>query len=61
MQTWEVITQETPSDRTERLQVPGGWLVCRVSGIHLPQNMVGWFVSDPTWTWKPEPITAADL
>lgn len=50
---WETIIQISTSDFTERLPVPGGWLVCRISGIHLPQNMCGWFVNDPNHEWNP--------
>lgn len=49
---WETVIHTTPSDTTERLKVPGGWLVCRINGIHLPQSLASWFVHDPHHQWK---------
>jgi hypothetical protein len=48
---WEIVTQLTPDDRTERMKVPGGWLVCRISGIHIPKSYAEWFVTDPDHQW----------
>jgi|GEM_PF-3334193 hypothetical protein len=48
---WETINQISTSDTTQRMSVLGGWLVCRVNGIHLPQQMASWFVSDPEHSW----------
>lgn len=48
---WETIAQISTSDTTQRLRVPGGWLVCRLNGIYLPNTMTSWFVSDPDHTW----------
>ncbi len=50
--SWEVISQTTNSDITQRLAVPGGWLICRLNGSHLPRNMASWFVSDPGHEWE---------
>ncbi len=49
---WETIIQLSPTDMTQRLRVPGGWLICRISGIHLPQNMANWFIADPNHEWS---------
>ena len=47
---WETVTASS-TDQTERLKVPGGWLVCRINGLHLPQSLASWFVSDPDYNW----------
>lgn len=54
MKIWERIDQ-TENDYTERMAVPGGWLVCRVNGLHLPQSLASWFVADPDHNW-PMPV-----
>ncbi len=48
---WETVIQESPNNATERLKVPGGWIICRISGIHMPQSMAMTFVpdSEPEW------------
>lgn len=51
MPIWEEICK-TPNDITERLKIPGGWLVCRRSGNHLPHSLVGWSVRDPDYRWN---------
>ncbi len=51
---WETIAQISTHDSTQRLMVPGGWLVCRLNGIHIPVSMASWFVSDPEHTWNLE-------
>lgn len=51
MLKWETISQISTSDTTQRLEVPGGWLVCRVNGIHIPQSLASWFVDDPGHLW----------
>lgn len=48
--TWETISKSA-TDSTQRMSVPGGWIVCRVNGLHLPQALVGWFVPDQEHTW----------
>lgn len=50
---WEEIEHLSDHNRTERMKVPGGWLVCRTSGVHLPHSMANWFVEDPDHTWSP--------
>ena len=51
---WEVIEHDERSkgDRTERLKVPGGWIVrshcAGVTGIAIAQT----FVADPEYAWK---------
>lgn len=47
---WEKVTASS-TDQTERLMVPGGWLVCRINGLHLPQSLASWFVPDPEHQW----------
>jgi hypothetical protein len=54
---WETIVK-TSTDSTQRMKVPGGWLVCRVNGVHLPQGLVGWFVPDPNYLWDVEATPA---
>lgn len=48
---WETIAQISTHDTTQRLAVPGGWLVCRLNGIKLPVNLASWFISDPEHKW----------
>lgn len=50
--SWEIIVQDSPSESTQRLKVHGGWLVCRVNGIHIPQSMAMAFVADPEYKWQ---------
>lgn len=47
---WEKVTASS-TDQTQRLMVPGGWLVCRINGLHLPQSLASWFVPDPEHQW----------
>lgn len=49
---WENIIKDN-LDRTERLQVPEGWLVCRITGDKMPLSIASWFVSDPNHVWNP--------
>lgn len=51
---WETINTEQ-NDITQRMPVPGGWLVCRLSGFHAPLSPCSWFVSDPDHLWNIEP------
>lgn len=52
---WEVVIQEGVLFRTERLKVPGGWLV-RTShfnwSLWRPVTMT--FMPDPTYVWQPD-------
>lgn len=57
---WETIAQISTSDTTQRLKVPGGWLVCRLNGIHIPQSLASWFVSDPQYKWELPSKTVAN-
>lgn len=50
MLKWETINQ-TDHEQTERANVPGGWLVMRKNGLHLPQSLCSWFVTDPAHSW----------
>jgi hypothetical protein len=47
---WEEI-EKTSTDITQRMLVPGGWLVCRINGSRLPQSLGTWFVDDPKHEW----------
>src|SRR5882672_6189759 len=58
---WETVIEGANSDLTQRLNVPGGWLMCRSSGIHLPYSLTSWFVNDPDHTWKIEKDSKLDL
>lgn len=51
---WEMIVPPKDYDTTERLRVPGGWIVCRIDGGRSPQMMTSCFVPDPDHTWEPE-------
>jgi hypothetical protein len=48
---WETIIPEQNYDYTQRLEVPGGWLVCRIDGGMQPASMAMSFISDPEHTW----------
>jgi len=49
---WETVVQTDPHDSTQRLQVTGGWLVCRINGLHLPKSVCSWYISDPDHNWN---------
>lgn len=51
---WEVVVPIKNYDYTERLKVPGGWVVCRIDGGKSPQSMAMCFISDPDHTWELE-------
>lgn len=51
---WETIIPLKNYNSTERLQVPGGWLVCRIDGGKSPAGMTMCFVADPNHEWRIE-------
>jgi hypothetical protein len=50
---WETI-ERSNNDMTERMKVPGGWIVCRTSGWKFPLSHANWFVPDSEHTWEVE-------
>lgn len=53
MLAWEPIVQESNGRWTDRLNVPGGWIVRTVDASKCPASIAQTFVADEDHTWNP--------